>query len=117
MRLSVAFVAHPLVGPSLAAQQADSRKFEVVVISAGLAGLAAARELVKQRYDVVVLEARNPTLVDAVASPESVSLIGHAAPSGGSPDACKRLSRLRKHDESALTLGYQGPRSAAGCIC
>jgi monoamine oxidase len=47
----------PLLGPSRASAQARTREADVIVIGAGIAGLAAARRLVDLDYDVIVLEA------------------------------------------------------------
>src|SRR5687768_12493909 len=43
---------------SLAFQNNDSREADVIVVGAGMAGLAAARTLVEEGYSVIVLEAR-----------------------------------------------------------
>lgn len=47
------------VRPGLASQRSDSRSQRVIVVGAGLAGLAAAHELVRAGHDVSVIEARS----------------------------------------------------------
>ncbi|MCA1241707.1 FAD-dependent oxidoreductase [Stappia stellulata] len=49
--------ARPLLGPSPARAQAQTREADVIVIGAGIAGLAAARHLVALDYEVILLEA------------------------------------------------------------
>ncbi|HWA99131.1 MAG TPA: FAD-dependent oxidoreductase, partial [Pirellulales bacterium] len=59
LRLSASAVAAPLFGSTLGAFEPQNRKADVVVIGAGVSGLAAARELTAKKLDCIVLEARN----------------------------------------------------------
>jgi polyamine oxidase len=108
-----------LGGCGTGASRASARRREVIVIGAGMAGLAAARALVADDYDVLVLEGRDRIggrtfTSDALGTPVDVGAAWIHGPRGNPLTTLARRAKARlvPTDNDAETLA--GARDPGG---
>ena len=105
--LGAGFAGTVLPGAGAAAPSPDARRVDVIVVGAGMSGLAAARTLRRQGKKVVVLEARDRVGGRVKAG----KLAGHTIDLGGmwvGPTQTRLLALLREYRIATMPQYLKG---------